>query len=85
MRDGHVPHDSLIRLLAATELQENEMRDFLRSLGGSYGIIADPGRKSRLITDDSAHRQILGRLKSANVVSGYKPEKGQLRVNLRRQ
>lgn len=84
LRAGHASYDRVINLLAAARLPLDELRTFLRSLGGSYRIIADPGRKSPLVTDDAAHRYVLECLKSANVVSDYKPEKGQLRVSLRR-
>jgi hypothetical protein len=84
LKAGRASHDTLVSLLAAAQLPDGELRTFLRSLGGNYETIADPGKRSPRVPDDAAHREVLDRLKSADVVSGYRPDKGQLRVSLRR-
>jgi hypothetical protein len=79
-----VEDEILVRLMAhSPALSEAEIRDLLRSMGGDYSLIADPGTGRRpIMPDDSAHRTILGRLKVAGVVSSYPSEgDGRLRVH----
>lgn len=66
-------------------MSENELRDFLRALGGDYAAIADRGNRRPLVPDNQAHVKILERLKSVSVVRRYDRDgkRGGLRVFLR--
>jgi len=77
--------DSMISLLyRAPALPIDDMRALLRLMGAPYRTIADPGPTRPDVPDNEAHRALLERLRSANVVSSFSSRKGELRVSLRR-
>lgn len=71
----------LVRLLAArSAMPEEAFREVLRSMGGDYAVVADPGRKSPTFPADDAHRTVLERLQAAGLLGQMKPVGGRLRV-----
>lgn len=83
LRGGGASRDTIVELIATTKaLSIEDLRSILRSVGGSYAVVSDRGTKRPAFPDDSAHRQILSRLKEAKIVSNFKPSNGQLRVSL---
>lgn len=71
----------LVRLLAAQPaMPEEELRAVLRSMGGDYALIADPGRKSPSFPTDDAHRTVLERLQAVGLIGQMKLVGGRLRV-----
>lgn len=85
LRIGRVPVRTMASLIAeATNLSTDEFRSALRSLGGEYGKIADPGRARPSLPNDEVHTRILDRLIEAGIVAGHKKDGQALRVSMRR-
>lgn len=84
LKNSGAAADDLAGLLTASAgIAPEQLRDFLRSLGGVYATLADPGASRPLVDNTPANRKLLARLKEIGIVSETKPEKGRIRVSLR--
>lgn len=74
----------LTQLLAAQPgLSDEDFRSVLRSMGGDYALITEPGRKSPSFPNDAGHRALLERLQAAGTLGQIKPIDDRLRVWIR--
>ncbi|MEY9950583.1 hypothetical protein [Leifsonia sp. EB34] len=82
--EGLRPSPDLITVISLALLDTSQLRAVLRSFGGEYALVADLGTKRPTFPDDEPHRLILETLKRAQIVNQIQPEKGRLRVTLKR-
>lgn len=83
---GGISTTQAVRLLAdaSVRLDTDDLRVILRTMGGDYATVADPGRQRPKLPASDAMRAVLARLTAAGVVSRVTEERGgYLRVNLR--
>lgn len=85
LRIGGASDPILVSLLSNTSTATlEEVQAELRALGDPYPLIADRGTARPLVPDDEAHRRLLERLKTADIVSDHKPDRAGRRVSLRK-